>query len=207
MKVFGHPMSTCTRKVLTTFAEKKVTPEFVTVDILKGAGHTPEYLAKQPFGQVPVLEDGDLRVFESRAIIRYLDEVLPGVALAPKDAKGRALLDQWISVEASNFYPHAMSIIRELVLAPLSGAQGNQATVADAKAKLAKCVAVMETQLAKVPFITGDQFTLADIVFMPYVDYVTQTSVADVITSSPNVVAWWGRVSARPSWKTATGKA
>jgi len=207
MKVFGHPMSTCTRKVLATFAEKKVTPEFVTVDILKGAGQAPDYKKLQPFGKVPALEDGDHRMYESRAIIRYLDEVLPGVSLTPKDAKGRAMMEQWISVESSNFTPPAMAIIREFVIGPMMGKPGDEKNVVEAKENLQKCVAVLETALAGKSFLLGDQFTLADISFAPYIEYVLGTPYANIITGSPNVNAWWGRVSSRPSWKTATGKA
>src|SRR5690242_10327489 len=105
MRIYGHPMSTCTRKVLTTLAEKKVTAEFTTVDITKGEGKTPENLVRQPFGQVPAMDDNGFVLYESRAIIRYLDETLPGVALSPKDAKGRAKMEQWISVESANFTP------------------------------------------------------------------------------------------------------
>src|SRR4051812_27691948 len=111
MKVYGHPMSTCTRKVLATLAEREAPFELVLVDLMKGHHKAPEHLARQPFGQIPVLEEGDFRLYESRAIIRYLDEVLPGHKLTPSDAKGRAVMEQWISIESSNFTPHAMKII------------------------------------------------------------------------------------------------
>jgi glutathione S-transferase len=52
MKVYGNPASTCTRKVLTVFAEKGVEPEFVTIDFAKGEHKSPEHMARQPFGQV-----------------------------------------------------------------------------------------------------------------------------------------------------------
>src|SRR4051795_9201851 len=81
MKVYGHPISTCTRKVLATLAEKGAAFEFVVVDLFKGEHKAAEHLARQPFGQVPVLEHDDFRMYESRAIIRYLDEVLPGKKL------------------------------------------------------------------------------------------------------------------------------
>ncbi len=207
MKLYGHPMSTCTRKVLTTLAEKGVKAEFVTIDIMTGANKNPEYLAKQPFGQVPVIEDGSLRVYESRAIIRYLDEVLPGVSLTPKDAKGRAEMEQWISVETSNFTPHAMALLYQLFFGPMRGQQPDPVKVEEAKVKLAKCADVLDAQLATGPFILGDGFTLADICYMPYIEYLVQTPAADVLTSRKNVNTWWNRIRERASWKTALGKA
>lgn len=207
MKLFGHPMSTCTRKVLTALDEKQAKFELVVVDITTGGHKAPEHLARQPFGQIPAFEDGDFRLYESRAIIRYLDETLPGAALTPKDAKGRALMEQWISIETSNFTPHAMTIIYQLFFGPMRGAEPDAAKVEEGRQKVAPAVAVLEKQLARGPHLLGEAFTLADICFMPYVEYLTQTPAKDVILSQPNVAAWWKRVSERPSWKKATGKA
>src|SRR5262245_37977023 len=108
MKIYGHPMSTCTRKVLTVLAEKGHEAEFVLVDLLKGEQKQPDHLARQPFGVVPVLDDNGFRIYESRAIIRYLDEKLGGTSLTPTDMVGRALMNQWMSVEQSYLAPPAV---------------------------------------------------------------------------------------------------
>ncbi|MBX3215344.1 MAG: glutathione S-transferase C-terminal domain-containing protein [Labilithrix sp.] len=67
--------------------------------------------------------------------------------------------------------------------------------------------AVMDAQLAKTPFLVGQDLTLADICFMPYVEYLMATPAKELLTEHPHVTAWWTRVSGRPSWKAATGKA
>jgi glutathione S-transferase len=206
MKIYGNPMSTCTRKVLTTLAEKQAKFEFVTIDLGTGAHKKPEFLARQPFGQVPVLEDGDFQMYESRAIIRYLDETLPGQSLTPKEPKGRAVMEQWISIETSNFTPQAMAYIYQYFFAPMRGQQPDLAKIEAAKPKLETCVQIMDKQLAKGPHFAGDQFTLADICFMPYFEYAMGTPAKDVINAHTNVSAWWKRVSERASWKTATAK-
>ena len=206
MKIYGNPMSTCTRKVLTTLAEKQAKFEFVTIDLGTGAHKKPEFLARQPFGQVPVLEDGDFQMYESRAIIRYLDETLPGQSLTPKEPKGRAVMEQWISIETSNFTPQAMAYIYQYFFAPMRGQQPDLAKIEAAKPKLETCVQIMDKQLAKGPHFTGDQFTLADICYMPYFGYAMGTPAKDVINAHTNVSAWWKRVSERASWKTATAK-
>ncbi len=73
IKVYGINMSTCTRRVLVTLIEMGLPHELVLVDLMKGEHKQPPHLARQPFGQVPVLEDVDgFQIFESRAIIRYL---------------------------------------------------------------------------------------------------------------------------------------
>src|SRR5262245_44745205 len=108
MKLYLNPFSTCSRKVLATLAEKQAEAEMVVIDLGKGEQKQPAHLARQPFGVVPVLDDDGFQLYESRAIVRYLDEKLPGVALTPGDARGRARMEQWISIEYSYFSPAAM---------------------------------------------------------------------------------------------------
>src|SRR5579871_179435 len=121
MKLYGHPMSTCTRKVLTALAEKGHEAEFVLVDFAKGEHKQEPHLTRQPFGRVPALEDDGFWLYESRAMTRYIDEKLPGVRLQPTDLKDRALMEQWLSVEYSYFSPAAMKIVSELLLGKMHG--------------------------------------------------------------------------------------
>lgn len=206
MKVYGHPMSTCTRKVLATLAEKGAPYELVVVDLTKGEHKHPEHLARQPFGQIPVLEDGDFRMFESRPIARYLDEVLPGTKLTPSDAKGRAVMEQWISIETSNFTPHAMKIIYEALFKRMRGATIDESAIQAGRTSVGQTLDILNERLGAVPYFAGSDFTIADISYMPYVEYLFAAGHGDLITSRPNVSAWWTRVSTRPSWLKATGK-
>ena len=206
MKVFGHPVSTCTRKVLTVLAEKGQKAEFVTVDILKGEGKNPDYLAIQPFGQVPALDDNGFRLYESRAICRYLDETLPGPRLHGTDAKSRGLVEQWMSVETSNFTVPAMKVIMAAYFGPFMGKPVDEAAVAEGRKGVERALEVMERQLSKTPYIAGNDFTLADIGFMPYIEYLFAAKQGDLFDKFPKAAAWWGKISERPSWKTATGK-
>ena len=201
MKIYGDPNSTCTRKVLTTLYERNAPFEIVPVVLATGAHKRPEHLARQPFGQIPVLDDGDFILYESRAIIRYLDQVLPGAPLTPSDAKGRALMEQWISIETSNFTPHAMAILYQLYFGPMRGNQPDPAKVDEGRTKLAKAVEVLDRHLARGPYVLGEAFSLADICFMPYVEYLTQTAAKDAVLDHANVAAWWKRASARASWE------
>ena len=207
MKLYGNPGSTCTRKVLCTLAEKGVKAEFVLVDLGKGEHKQPAHLAHQPFGQVPALEDNGFKLYESRAICRYIDETAPGPKLTPSDAKAHALMEQWISVETSNFTPFAMKIIYQKLFNPMRGLPIDEKVLAEGKAGLDKALPIMDKQLAATAFFVGDSFTLADVMFMPYVQYLFDCGGADQIVQSERVHAWWKKVSDRPSWKTATGKA
>ncbi|MEZ4363090.1 MAG: glutathione S-transferase N-terminal domain-containing protein [Kofleriaceae bacterium] len=201
LKVFGHPVSTCTRKVLTTIAENGLQHEFVLVDLMTGAHKQPDHLARQPFGQVPSINDDGFELFESRAICRYLDGKSNN-KLVPSDAKSRALMEQWISVEMSNFTPHAMTFIFQHIFKSDQGAEA----LTNAENKLTAALTIMDAHLAKHPYFAGQQFSLADVSFMPYVDYLLMTPAKDLVLKWPNVAAWWGRASDRQSWRTATGK-
>lgn len=207
MKIYGHPMSTCTRKVLCTLAEKGQPADMVVVDIMTGEGKKPEHLARQPFGQVPAIDDDGFVLFESRAIIRYLDETRPGAKLTPADPKGRAIMDQWISVEQSNFTPHAMKIVWQQFFNKMMGKPADEAAVTEGLAGVDRALDVMEKRLAGSPFIAGEQFTLADVSYMPYLEYLAATPSFSHVADRPAVAKWWNTISARPSWQKAIGKA
>jgi glutathione S-transferase len=201
LKVYGHPMSTCVRKVLATLAEHGAPHEFVLVDLMTGTHKQPEHLARQPFGQVPVIEDGDFRLYESRAICKYLDEKHGG-KLVPKDLKAKALMEQWLSVETSNFTPHAMKFIFHHIFKRTQ----QEETLAEAGSKISDALGIMDKHLATNKFFAGNDFSIADISFLPYVEYAMMTPVKDMVAVHPNVMGWWERSSSRPSWQKAIGK-
>ena len=116
MKVYGFPGSTCTRKVLMTLHEKNCPYAFIPVDLGKGEHKQPEHLARQPFGVVPVLDHDGFVLYESRAIIRYLDAALVGEKLTPTDLKRFGEMEQWIGIEQSYFSGPAIQLIKQLYL-------------------------------------------------------------------------------------------
>jgi glutathione S-transferase len=206
MKVYGHPGSTCTQKVLFLLAEKGVDAEFVLVDIMKGASKTPEHLVRQPFGVVPVLEDDDgFQLYESRAIIRYLDAKLEGASLTPKNLQDRAQMEQWMGVEQSYFSPPAMKAVLEVFFAPMKGVTPDPEVIAKGKAEASKALDVIERALVGKEYLAGD-FSLADITFAPYLQYLIATKAGDIIEARPNVNAWVTRLLGRAGWQKAIGK-
>ena len=205
MKIYGHPLSTCTRKVLTVLAEKGHEVELVAVDLLQGEQKKDEHLARQPFGVVPALEDDGFRLYESRAIIRYLEEKLPTPRLTPTDLRERALMEQWISVEFSYFSPAVMKIVHQMIFSQMAGAAPDMTKVERGRTEVGRVLDVAEKTLAKQEFFGGSMFSLADIGWMPYVGYLFAAESGDMITRRHAIRAWWERVSARPSWKKVSG--
>jgi glutathione S-transferase len=205
MKVYGHPMSTCTRKVLTTLAEKGHEAPFVLVDLTKGEQKSPAYTAKHPFGVVPYLEDDGFTMYESRAIIRYLDAKLPGTKLTPSDLPSLGRMEQWLSVEQSYFTPHCMAIVMEMFFKPMRGGKPDMDKVGKARDEAAKALDVVDRALMSQAHLAGDVFSLADISWLPYLQYLSATPHGTLITERPHVKAWWQRISTRPSWKKVNG--
>jgi glutathione S-transferase len=202
LTLFGHPVSTCTRKVLMTLEETKTPYELSVIDFATAAHKKEPHLSRQPFGQIPAIDDDGFALYESRAISRYLAEKAKST-LIPSDPKARAVMEQWISIETSNFTPHAMKFVYNYAFKRPQDA----AVLETAGAGLEKALGIMDAALAKTPFLAGQTFTLADVVYMPYVDYLMGSPVKDVIAKFPHVTAWWQRVSDRPAWAKASGRA
>jgi glutathione S-transferase len=202
LKIFGHPASTCTRKVLMTLAETRTPYELVTVEFATHDHKKPPHLGRQPFGQVPAIDDDGFAFYESRAICRYLNERSQG-NLVPGDIKGRALMEQWISIETSNFTPSAMKFIFHDVFK-----RPQEPAVLEAAGKSVEiALGVMDARLAGSPFLAGSQFSLADVCFMPYLEYAMATPVKAMLTKFPAASAWWSKVSERPTWQKVAGRA
>ncbi len=199
--LYGNPASTCTRKVLMTLAETGTPYELTVIDLAKGEHKQPAHLGRQPFGQIPAIDDDGFSFFESRAICRYINEKSGG-KLIPQDLQGRALAEQWVSVESANFTPHAMRFVYHYVFKrPQDPAVLEQATRG-----LETALAVMDARLAKTPYFAGRDFSLADVVFMPYLEYLMATPAKELVAKYTHVASWWGRVSERPTWLKTVGR-
>jgi glutathione S-transferase len=185
-----------------TLAETNTPYELQVIDFATGEHKKPAHVARQPFGQVPALQDGDFELYESRAICRYINDKAGG-ALLPRDLRERARVEQWISVETSDFSGPAMKFVFEHIFKHPQSAE----TLATAAEQLGKALPVLDAQLARAPFVAGSSFTLADISFMPYFEYAMVTPAREQIARYPNVTAWWSKVSEKPTWRAVTGRA
>lgn len=185
-----------------TVAEDDVPHEMNVVDFAKGEHKAWAHVARQPFGRIPTIDDDAFTMFESRAIARYLDQKAGG-KLVPSDAKTRAKMEHWISLETSEFSGHAMEFIYEHVFK----SPQEPAVLEGAKKALETTCAFMDKTLAEQPYLAGADFTLADVCFMPYVEYMMGTPAKEIFTKYPNVMAWWNKISERATWRRVVGKA
>ena len=196
IRIYGYPGSTCSRKVICTCHELGVPFELEVVDLMKDEHLRPEHLALHPFGKIPVIDDAGLLLYESHAIIQYLDE-RQGGTLMPSDPRERARARQWMSVEQSYVASAAMT----QVFHHLFGIRQEPSALQQAEDALGRAFDVLAANLATRPYLAGDTFSLADITFLPYVEYLMKIPTASAIRGRPSLIGWWSRCAERPSWR------
>ncbi|KAJ7246201.1 glutathione S-transferase [Mycena rebaudengoi] len=201
-KLYGSSQSGATAVVAMVLAEKRVPFEFITIDMKGKQSQTPEFLEKQPFGQVPAIDDDGFILYESRAICRYILDKYPthGPQLIPTGFKSKALFEQAASIEFANFDP----IVKKILVATFGhAARGITADPAAATAHIAELSSkldVYETILEKQKYLAGDELTLADLCHLGYGTALVYAQCNLMTTKGPNVLRWWNDLLSRPSW-------
>ncbi|CAL79386.1 putative glutathione S-transferase (gstA/gst-like) [Bradyrhizobium sp. ORS 278] len=166
--------------------------ELVDVDLPGGAQKQPDFLALNPFGQVPVLVDGDAVIPDSNAILVYLaGRYDPAGRWWPRDPLGQAQVQRWLSAAAGPLaFGAAAARIATLFGAPLDMARAHQ--IAN------NLFAVMERELGVRPFLTGETPTIADVALYSYTAHAPEGGVS--LTPYPNVGAWLARIADLPGF-------
>ncbi|ONK55572.1 uncharacterized protein A4U43_UnF1550 [Asparagus officinalis] len=196
LKVYGVTLSPNVLRVVAALNEKGLDFELVPVDLAAGAHKKPEFLALNPFGQVPAFEDGDVRVFDSRAINRYIATQYKqtGLDLIPsKTPTVLAAVESWAEAEAQQFSPVASKLLFEIIFKPMFGLGATDPAAVDSlSADLGKVLDVYEAHLSKSKYFAGDEFSLADLNHMPAFSALMTTPKGELIAARPHVKAWWG---------------
>lgn len=164
-----------------------------------GGNADPDYLAMNPNGLVPTLRDGDLVIWESHAIVRYLTAAYGMGGLFPDDARDRAVVDQWTDWTEATFQPAWIGLFWHVVRTPVS--QQDRAAIAKAMAATNRCFAMMEERLGKAPYLGGELLTYADIV--AGVSLYRWTTMAIDRPVLPSVEHWHARLSERVAFRKA----
>ncbi|KAH0450510.1 hypothetical protein IEQ34_021202 [Dendrobium chrysotoxum] len=202
VKIYGMASAVCPQRVMLCLIEKKVPFEIELVDLSKMQHKEPHYMAKQPFGQIPYIVDGEFELFESRAIIRYYATKYAetGTKLLGENLEERARIDQWIDVEAINFNPLVFPIVFNLFILPKQGLAGNKAEADSFAKRLSKVLNVYEKQLSKTKYLAGDHFTLADLTHIPTMRALVEgCGMSCILDDKKFVKAWWEAIRARPA--------
>lgn len=199
MKYFFDPRSGSCRRTSAVIDHLGLKVEHVHVDLIRQENRAPEILALNPNGMLPILQDGDLVIFEAAAINVYLCERAGDSKLLPAGAK-RAQVFQWMFWAAEHFRQPAPIYFEEKLVTKLTGAEPNGARIAEADALLSRFGPVLDAHLADRRYVVGDGVTLADFDLAAPLSQMSRTGVP--YDRYPNVMAWYERLSAEvPAWK------
>jgi glutathione S-transferase len=194
--LYGRKTSSNVQKVVWALEELRVPYAQVELGHTFGGLDTPEYRAMNPNGLVPTLTHGDLVLWESHAILRYLAASYGAGNLWPEAPKARALADQWTDWTASHFGPAWVNLFwkAERVKPQFR----SKAAIASALAAANKHFAILDMALAKRPYLAGENLTYADIA--AGVSLYRWTTMDVARDPHPNVEAWHERLKARPAF-------
>ena len=149
LKLHYHPLSTFSRRVRIALIEKQIAHESIVVDMAKGEHKQPAYRALNPYGRVPTIEEDGFVLYESTAILGYLEATRPTPPLVPSDLRQRALVDMHMKLCDLQMSRHTGTIIFPKRFLPKE--RWNAAAMDEAKKAIEKHLAIVETQLAGKP--------------------------------------------------------
>ncbi|MET0404077.1 MAG: glutathione S-transferase family protein [Cystobacter sp.] len=197
MKLYGDPGSGSTRRVFAALYHMGVEFEFQMIDLFKGENRTPEFLALNPNGMIPVLVDGDVVLYEASAINLYLVEKFDS-DLLPK-GRHRALTLQWMFWAAEHWRQGPPALFNERIAKAAMGLRRDPRVIEDADASIRKYGAILDAHLEGRRYVVGDKVTLADIDLAATFTHLSRTHPP--YQEFPNVMAWHQRLlSEVPAW-------
>src|SRR5437867_6425625 len=193
LKLHYHPLSTFSRRVRIALIEKGIAADLVEVDMAKGAHRTPAYLALNPYGRVPTLEEDGFVLYESTAILEYLEATRPTPPLVPADPRGRALVSMHVKLCDIQLARQTGTIIFPKRFLPKE--RWDEAAMAQAKKEIEKHLGILEAQLAGREWMVGERYSLVEVCYAPFVEFFSLME----IPPPPAVAAWTARMLGRPS--------
>ena len=203
--VHSIPGSPFNRAVLATLEEKHARYKFAPLAF--GATRQEPHISRHPFGRMPVLEHGDFVLYETQAILRYLDRVTPGPALTPADPKAAARMDQLMNICDWYLFQGVGNVIGfERVIKPLIRDDvADEAAIAAAMPAAHLVFNELSRLLGAKAYLADEIVTLADLMVASHVDFLSATPEWAILTANtPNLVTWLSRVTARASFKATT---
>lgn len=163
--------------------------ELVDVDLAAGAHKQAAFLAMNPFAQVPVIQDGDITLADSNAILVYLANKYDSGRWLPRDPLGAAAVQRWLSVAAGPVaFGPATARLATLFKAPVNAAEAIE--------RANNLFAVMEAELKNTPFLTGNTPTIADIANYTYIALAPEGNIS--LDAYPQLRNWLQRIEALP---------
>ena len=197
--VHGVPGSPFLRAVMLGLEEKGQPYRIQALE--PGGSRSEAYLKLHPFGRIPAFQHGDFSLYETQAILRYLDDVFPEPALEPKDPRATAKMNQIIGINDWYLFPQVNRVIgfQRIVGPALMGTTPDEAVIAAAVPDARRCLGELDRLVGEGPFLAGAQLTIADLIIAPQLDFIAATPEGAEILKGTRLLAWLERMRARPS--------
>jgi len=191
MKIHHHPLSGHAHRAVLFASLLGVPHELVQVDLAAGAHKSPAFLALNPFGQIPVLEDGDIVIADSNAILVYLAKKAGRTDWLPEDAAGAARVQRWLSVAAGEL---AYGACAARLITVFNASFNADEVIARAHVLLGR----LEQHLADRQWLAADHPTIADVAIYSYIAQAPEGNVD--ISGYPAVNAFLRRIEELPGF-------
>jgi glutathione S-transferase len=195
--LWGRLTSSNVQKIVWALAELRLDYEHIPWGGRFGGNQNVDYLAMNPNGLVPTLRDGDLVLWESHAILRYLSATYGAGSLWPADPRGRALADQWTDWTATTFQPAWTGLFWNFFRTPPGERDGK--AIEKAIAATNRCFALMDARLATAPYLGGAALSYADM--SAGVAMYRMTTLDIALTIPAHVAAWHARLNDREAYR------
>ncbi|HVV86962.1 MAG TPA: glutathione S-transferase family protein [Kofleriaceae bacterium] len=200
MKLYFHPLSGNSRRVLLAATHLDVALERIVIDLPNGEQKGAPHVARNPNGRVPVLDDDGFVLWESRAIMQYLADRTPGQTLYPTARQARADVNRWLSWCTAHMAPANAILVQENFVKPLTGrGPADPAEVARGEAQVAQFAGVLDAHLAGRTWVAQDQLTLAD--YSLAAGFALAGPARLPIADHRHLRAWLGRVQELDAWQ------
>jgi glutathione S-transferase len=202
MKIHAFPPSPRAFKVLLVANHLGADYEFCFCDLTKGAQKSDAHTLLNPNQKMPVLEDGDFKLWESNAIIQYLAAKSPGAGLIPNDEKARADVMRWMFWESTTWDPAIATLAFERVVkGRFGGGPADPLEVEKGLLKFNRAAAILNAHLKGRDFISGDRLSLAD--FAVAADLTMAEAALLPLEPYREIQRWSARLAELPAWKAA----
>lgn len=195
------PRSPNGRKVLAVAHHLALNPEIKIVDLLKREQKAPDFMAINPNGKNPALTDGDLRLWESNAILQYMSDKYGSSRLWGSDARTRADVSRWMFWESAEWLPSVAPFVFENMVKQVftPGTPPDPESIRRASDRFHPAATVLNQQLGRAPFVCGPELTLADFSLAAPLTYWQQGKVP--LEGYENIMAWSARMNQVPAWQ------
>lgn len=201
VKLYGAAWSVYVRIARLALEEKQIKYSLVEVDVFAETGVPQEHLKRHPFGRIPAFEHNGFHLYETNAIVRYIDDAFPGCKLQPTDPKARAKVNQIVGIlDAYAYQTLVWDIYVERVVAAHDGRLANEQKVAAALPRATVCLSELNRLMDDQGFLTGGSVTFADLYAAPiFACFMQAPEAVSLMEGCEKLIYWWQRFAIRDS--------